>query len=340
MIVDSEATDCLYRTCPVGRVKIPTLSLQRTQGQGWGTRIVIPVIDADEELQYALRLSRAVVGSANPVHERSAMVNEAAIGLDATSNRPVGFSELFAKTAVAHTITYMFMGILAATGLHYGEGFAKPEVACYMRQLNHPQVMAGPLFQPIRGLVFALAFYPLREVLFGRKRGWLVMWWLLVALGILGTFGPAPASLEGMVYTTWPVWGAVKRMAGSGAAGAAAVGVFVLLGESSEKVAELDAGGGVRDRDGVAGVGTADAAASLIRRQAMTGMRESRAFNLRVRKALPRRARRRHGLTPQRLKPPSTSRRFGTSKLVPFPFLVSRRLLVGFPVCARCAHFP
>ena len=26
--------------------------------------------------------------------------------------------------------------------------------------------------------------------------------WLLVALGILGTFGPAPASIEGMIYTT------------------------------------------------------------------------------------------------------------------------------------------
>lgn len=118
--------------------------------------------------------------------------------------------ELSVKTAAAHTITYMFMGIVAATTLHYGEGFAKPEVACYMRQLNDPRVMAGPLFQPIRGLVFALAFYPLREVLFGRKHGWLVMWWLLVALGILGTFGPAPASLEGMVYSTWPVLGQMR----------------------------------------------------------------------------------------------------------------------------------
>ena len=118
--------------------------------------------------------------------------------------------ELSVKTAAAHTITYMFMGIVAATTLHYGEGFAKPEVACYMRQLNDPWVMAGPLFQPIRGLVFALAFYPLREVLFGRKHGWLVMWWLLVALGILGTFGPAPESLEGMVYSTWPVLGQMR----------------------------------------------------------------------------------------------------------------------------------
>ncbi len=66
-------------------------------------------------------------------------------------------------------------------------------------------VMAGPLFAPIRGLIFALAFYPLRETLFGRKKGWLIVWWLLVALGILSTFGPAPGSVEGMLYTVIPI---------------------------------------------------------------------------------------------------------------------------------------
>jgi hypothetical protein len=54
-------------------------------------------------------------------------------------------------------------------------------------------------------LIFALAFYPLREILFAKKNGWLVMGWLLVALGILSTFGPAPASLEGMIYTVIPI---------------------------------------------------------------------------------------------------------------------------------------
>lgn len=61
--------------------------------------------------------------------------------------------------------------------------------------------MAGPLFQPIRGVIFALAFYPIRHPLFGSKLGWLVLWWLLVALGILSTFGPAPGSIEAMIYT-------------------------------------------------------------------------------------------------------------------------------------------
>jgi hypothetical protein len=64
--------------------------------------------------------------------------------------------------------------------------------------------MAGPLFQPVRGIIFALAFYPLRSVLFSERRGWLILWWLLLALGVLSTFGPAPGSVEGMIYTIIP----------------------------------------------------------------------------------------------------------------------------------------
>ncbi len=123
------------------------------------------------------------------------------------NQQPPSVPVLCVKTAVVHTITYFFMGLLAATFLNYKEAFARPEMACWMRQLNDPVVMLGPLLQPIRGLVFALAFYPLREILFGRKNGWLVLWWLLVALGIFSTFGPAPGSMEGMIYTRLPVLG-------------------------------------------------------------------------------------------------------------------------------------
>ena len=137
-------------------------------------------------------------------------VNETAVTFPPTQTRIPAFSELFAKTAVAHTITYMFMGIIASTAMNYKEAFARPEVACYMRQLSDPWVMAGPLLQPIRGLIFALAFYPIRGALFGRKRGWLVMWWLLVALGILSTFGPASGSVEGMIYTLASPLGQMK----------------------------------------------------------------------------------------------------------------------------------
>lgn len=109
------------------------------------------------------------------------------------------------KSIIVHTVTYMLVGLFAFLFLNYSEGFAAPELACWMRQTNDPMVTAGPLIQPVRGIIFGLAFFPIREVLFRKKLGWLITWWLLVALGILSTFGPAPGSVEGLVYTILPV---------------------------------------------------------------------------------------------------------------------------------------
>jgi hypothetical protein len=121
---------------------------------------------------------------------------------------PLRFRELAAKTMVCHTITYVLMGMLAMHFLHYAEAFAKPESG--MLPVTSPWVMAGPLFQPIRGLIFASAFWPIRNCLFGRKNGWMVMGWLLAAIGILSTFGPAAGSVEGMIYTPAPVLGQMR----------------------------------------------------------------------------------------------------------------------------------
>jgi hypothetical protein len=121
------------------------------------------------------------------------------------NNSQPGFVGLAARTIIVHTITYWLMGLLASTLLGYAEVYARPWMACWMRQLDDPLLIAGSLFQPIRGLIFALAFYPLRETLFRKKNGWLVMWWLLVALGILSAFGPTPGSVEGLIYTVIPI---------------------------------------------------------------------------------------------------------------------------------------
>ena len=109
------------------------------------------------------------------------------------------------KTIVVHTVTYFIMGLLALTFLEYKTAFAEPVTREYMRQVNEPIVALGPALQFIRGILFAMAFYPLREILFGRKNGWLIAWLLLVTLGILSTFGAAPGSVEGLLYTKMPV---------------------------------------------------------------------------------------------------------------------------------------
>lgn len=70
-----------------------------------------------------------------------------------------------------------------------------------MRQTDDPLARAGPLFQPLRGLLFGFIFYLLRDVFFLENNGWLVMWTNLVVVGIISTFAPAPGSIEGFVYT-------------------------------------------------------------------------------------------------------------------------------------------
>ena len=109
------------------------------------------------------------------------------------------------KTIVVHTLTYFLVGLVASIVFNYTADFARPELITFMRQMGDPMIALGPALQPIRGILFALAFYPLREILFKRKNGWLVMWWLLIALGILSTFGPASGSVEGAIYTTLPI---------------------------------------------------------------------------------------------------------------------------------------
>ena len=125
------------------------------------------------------------------------------------NNQP-GLLELGMKTIVVHTVSYVVMGIIASTYLNYKEAYALPYLACWMRQFSDPLLTAGPLFQPLRGIVFALAFYPLRDILFGRKYGWAILWWLLVAIGIIAPFGPTPGSIEGMIYTVIPIAGQVS----------------------------------------------------------------------------------------------------------------------------------
>ena len=115
------------------------------------------------------------------------------------------FASITLKTAIVHTVAYFLMGLVALSLFDYAGRFADPTVANFMRQTDDPLVAAGPLFQVVRGLLFGIAFYPLREIVFARKHGWLVLWLVLVVVGILSPFGAAPSSIEGMLYTLLPI---------------------------------------------------------------------------------------------------------------------------------------
>jgi hypothetical protein len=127
-------------------------------------------------------------------------------------SRRVSLTGLTLKSLILHTVTYFLSGLVAANLFHYEGLFAIPSLAGFMRPYNDVWVMIGPLFQPLRGILFALALYPLRESLFNRKYGWLTTWGLLVIIGIFSTYGPAPASIEGMIYTQVPLWAHLRGL--------------------------------------------------------------------------------------------------------------------------------
>lgn len=70
------------------------------------------------------------------------------------------------KTIAAHTLTYLAAGLVAFSLFDYATGLADPTLAALVRQTDDPLVQAGVLFQPIRGLLFGLVFYSLRDSLF------------------------------------------------------------------------------------------------------------------------------------------------------------------------------
>ena len=116
------------------------------------------------------------------------------------------------KAMVAHTVTYFVIGVLAFFVFDYGRLFAETELRFLMRPTTDPAVMAGPLFQPIRGLLFGALFFMLRETVFATRWGWLRLWLVLLVVGIIGPPGPAPGSLEGMIFTKIPLWVHLKGL--------------------------------------------------------------------------------------------------------------------------------
>ena len=100
-----------------------------------------------------------------------------------------------------HTLTYMIVGIAAFFLADYRQLFENTELRYLMRPIDSPWIAIGPALQVFRGILFALVLYPLAAEFIRRRNGALLLWGLFVGLAILGTAGPSPGSLEGIIYT-------------------------------------------------------------------------------------------------------------------------------------------
>ena len=115
------------------------------------------------------------------------------------------FHSILYRTVVTHTVTYFAVGVSASILLGYADRMIRPDVAPIIRKMADPVLIASPLFQPLRAALFAAVFYLLRDVLFNNRKGWLILWCMLVVFGILAPFSASWGGVEGMIFFNLPL---------------------------------------------------------------------------------------------------------------------------------------
>ena len=104
------------------------------------------------------------------------------------------------RSIVVHTLTYTLAAVAVALLLH-GDADAAVVAGDLYRGPDSPWSFAGPFLQPIRGLLFALAIWPVWDMFVTRKTGWLRLWLLLVGVSIIASPVAGVGSLEGFIRT-------------------------------------------------------------------------------------------------------------------------------------------
>ena len=106
------------------------------------------------------------------------------------------------RFSTIHTLTYLVFGIFFMLVSRYFEYFNNdPIFELLMKPSDSLSVRLAPFAQLFRGALLALAIFPFRELIIGRKLGWLNLFILLFALTSVGAVITGPGSIEGFLYT-------------------------------------------------------------------------------------------------------------------------------------------
>ena len=114
-------------------------------------------------------------------------------------------AQFVARVTIIHVCTYILCGMVFSTLFDYGTLFKAGNAVYFMRSMDSTSVLIGPCVQILRGVLFGLVLLLFRNSYEGRRYGWLRLWAIILVLGIIDTPGPAPCSIEGVVYTQLPI---------------------------------------------------------------------------------------------------------------------------------------
>ena len=103
----------------------------------------------------------------------------------------------FTKIIAAHVITYFLCGLFFSQLLNYNDSYFELLGFRPMSEISGLLIIIG---QVIRGILIGVVIWWIKDSIIGNKLAWLKLWAILVILGIINTYGPAPGSIEGIIY--------------------------------------------------------------------------------------------------------------------------------------------
>ena len=104
--------------------------------------------------------------------------------------------KFIAKVTIAHFITYMLCGTLFEVIFNY-QAYIEVVGMKSADEINVHMVMLG---QIVRGILFGIVIWWIKDSIIGKKLAWLKLWVILVILGIISVYDIAPFSIEGYLY--------------------------------------------------------------------------------------------------------------------------------------------
>lgn len=114
------------------------------------------------------------------------------------------YIKFITRATAIHILTYLVCGVVFLTLFHYTELYQIGNVKYFMSPVGSFSSFLGSVFQIVRGLFFGFILLLLEENVIQKKHGWLRLWGIIVGIGIINTPGPAPCSIEGIIYTQLP----------------------------------------------------------------------------------------------------------------------------------------
>lgn len=115
------------------------------------------------------------------------------------------FRGFIIRFTIVHVLTYTIFGIFFMLLSGYFDYFAsEPLLRQVMKPADALSVRLAAPAQILRGALLALAVYPCRGALCGKRLSWLKLFWLLFVLTGIGAVVTGPGSIEGLLYTKFP----------------------------------------------------------------------------------------------------------------------------------------